>query len=126
MVYVSKEWVTGETITADGLNNMEEGIQEALEGGSGRFDINVTMEYQTDHYEVTDFDKTIEEINTAYDEGMVIVAHANAMGTQLMLYLLHIGSSYATFSACDVMGSQAHIYYLSIGSSNSFSWKIIS
>lgn len=31
MAYVSKEWVTGETITADGLNNIEEGIQEALE-----------------------------------------------------------------------------------------------
>lgn len=38
MAYTPKTWVCGETITADGLNNIEEGVQEALEccesGGS--------------------------------------------------------------------------------------------
>lgn len=38
MSYTPKQWVCGETITADGLNNIEEGIQDALEccesGGS--------------------------------------------------------------------------------------------
>ena len=33
MAYTPKQWVCGETITADGLNNMEEGIQEALQSG---------------------------------------------------------------------------------------------
>lgn len=31
MAYTPKTWVCGETITADGLNNIEEGIQDALE-----------------------------------------------------------------------------------------------
>ena len=31
MAYTPKTWVCGETITADGLNNIEEGVQEALE-----------------------------------------------------------------------------------------------
>lgn len=31
MAYTPKQWVCGETITADGLNNIEEGVQEALE-----------------------------------------------------------------------------------------------
>lgn len=31
MSYEKKTWVCGETITADGLNNIENGIQEALE-----------------------------------------------------------------------------------------------
>lgn len=31
MSYEPKEWVSGEVITADGLNNIEEGVQEALE-----------------------------------------------------------------------------------------------
>lgn len=31
MAYEPKTWVCGETITADGLNNIEDGIQEALE-----------------------------------------------------------------------------------------------
>lgn len=36
MAYTPKQWVCGETITADGLNNIEEGIQEALDCcGSG-------------------------------------------------------------------------------------------
>lgn len=36
MAYTPKTWVCGETITADGLNNIEDGIQEALECcGSG-------------------------------------------------------------------------------------------
>ena len=36
MAYTPKQWVCGETITADGLNNIEEGVQEALECcGSG-------------------------------------------------------------------------------------------
>ena len=36
MAYEPKTWVCGETITADGLNNIEEGVQEALECcGSG-------------------------------------------------------------------------------------------
>ena len=35
MAYEPKTWVCGETITADGLNNIEEGVQEALEGSGG-------------------------------------------------------------------------------------------
>ena len=36
MAYTPKQWVCGETITADGLNNIEEGVQEALDCcGSG-------------------------------------------------------------------------------------------
>lgn len=37
MSYEPKKWVSGETITANGLNNLEEGIQEALDccGGGG-------------------------------------------------------------------------------------------
>lgn len=33
MAYTPKTWVCGETITDEGLNNIEEGIQEALAGG---------------------------------------------------------------------------------------------
>lgn len=31
MAYIPKEWICGEVITADGLNNLEAGVQEALE-----------------------------------------------------------------------------------------------
>lgn len=46
MAYEPKEWVCGETITADGLNNLEEGIQEALEccGGGAGYECSTTSQ----------------------------------------------------------------------------------
>lgn len=38
MAYTPKTWACGETIKAEDLNNLEEGIQEALEG-SGQSEI---------------------------------------------------------------------------------------
>lgn len=122
MAYEPKTWECGETITADDLNHIENGIADA---GGGRFDVNVTMEYQTDHYEVTGFDKTIEEINTAYNEGKVVVAHANIFGMNQMLYLQSVYSDAANFTNCDVMGNQGNIFYLHIGNNSSFYWKAI-
>ena len=123
MAYMKQTWQNGDTITAEKLNHMEDGIAE----DGGRFDVNVTMEYQTDHYEVTDFDKTVEEINTAYNEGKNIIAHADIMGASKMLNLFQIGDYGAEFSSCDVMGNQAHIFYLTLGSNSSeFNMKVIS
>lgn len=45
MAYTPKTWQCGETITADGLNNIEDGIQEALECcGGGTIVFTVTRE----------------------------------------------------------------------------------
>lgn len=33
MSYTPKTWQCGETVTADALNNLEDGVQEALAGG---------------------------------------------------------------------------------------------
>lgn len=44
MAYTSKTWSCGEKITADGLNNLESGVQEALEccgGGTEPLVVNV-------------------------------------------------------------------------------------
>ena len=35
MSYETHTWESGETITAEKLNNLEDGVQEALDGGSG-------------------------------------------------------------------------------------------
>lgn len=43
MSYTPKVWTTGETITADKMNNIEQGIQEAMEsGGSGGGGANIS------------------------------------------------------------------------------------
>lgn len=60
MAYTPKQWVCGETITAEGLNNIEEGIQDALECCEDKgFECTIT--------EVTVLDDTVE--STIFDNG---------------------------------------------------------
>lgn len=43
MAYVEHEWVNGETITAEKMNNIEEGIVEASQSGGGGYDAEVSI-----------------------------------------------------------------------------------
>lgn len=56
MAYEKQTWVTGEVITKEKLNHMEDGIAN---GGSGVFIANLNTETQS-------LDKTWNEINTAF------------------------------------------------------------
>ena len=85
MSYTPKEWVCGETITADALNNLEGGVQQALTRG-GYFVITFTpVGDGTDPFGNTISwdngnvlcDKTIAEIREAYDNGYTLVAIVN-------------------------------------------------
>ena len=66
MSYTPTNWQTGDTITAAGLNNMESGIENA----NNPFIVTLTPTAQ-------DFsgtmDKTVAEINAAYEAGRKIV-----------------------------------------------------
>ena len=87
MSYTPKEWVCGETITADGLNNIEDGIQEALDccGGGGALAVNIVSCTSGSGAKVASpidpsttcfaLDKTWNEIKSAYDANMPIFAH---------------------------------------------------
>lgn len=97
MSYEPKEWVCGETITAEGLNNLEEGVQEALDccGGTTEnevFAVNVAIDTSITPSETpipTTADKTFAEIKEAYEAGKVIKIYgietkdSMAMGTEL-------------------------------------------
>ena len=105
------------------------GMLDSITGNEvARFDVNVTMDYQTDHYEVTGWDKTFEEIFEAYNSGKIIVAHTKAFGGSQMLNMYDISESSATFTSCDIIGKNAHILYLAISSSvdSAFYYKVIS
>lgn len=43
MSYEQHEWVNGETITAEKMNNIEEGIVEASQSGGGGYDAEVSI-----------------------------------------------------------------------------------
>lgn len=68
MAYNKTTWASGDTITAEKLNNIENGI-EASSGGSGS--LVVTFTYDNIAYSA---DKTFTEITTAINEGLTVKA----------------------------------------------------
>ena len=70
MSYTPKTWECGETITADALNHIEQGIADSGGGGAEPLIVNIV-----DHPEQTKmiFDKTWNEIKTAYANGQNVV-----------------------------------------------------
>ena len=66
MSYIPTTWATGDVITAEKLNNMESGIENA----NNPFVVTLTPTLQD--YAGT-MDKTVGEINVAYEAGQKIV-----------------------------------------------------
>ena len=72
MAYEKKTWETGEVITADGLNHIEDGVQEALaSGGSDVLVTHITTDI-TASTEQIDGDMTYTEIDEALLAGKVV------------------------------------------------------
>lgn len=70
MSYTPTNWVTGDVITAEKLNNIEQGIV----GAGDLFVINATnVATSTNPSTKPTLDKTYDEIKAAYDSGMIPV-----------------------------------------------------
>lgn len=69
MSYVKNTWTNGDTITAEKLNNMENGIASA--GGTLIVGVTFTVE---DELEAATMDKTWQEIHDALAAGFRVVA----------------------------------------------------
>ena len=67
MSYEKQTWSTGETITANKLNHMEDGIADGGSGG-GSLRINISMEVDGDTATYT-MDKTWQQIHDAFANG---------------------------------------------------------
>ena len=70
MAYEKHTWETGETITAEKLNNLEDGVASAGDGSgdSNEFIINVSRDSQ---YNLV-IDKTFDEVEAAYNNGKTL------------------------------------------------------
>ena len=69
MAYTPTEWKSGDVITAEKLNNIEEGISN-----SNIFIVNISAHGSGGSYTVTS-DKTYTEIRAAYDAGKIIIGN---------------------------------------------------
>ena len=96
MPYEPTNWQTGDTITAEKLNKLENGV--AGGGSSDAFEVKFTVEYdqQTSAYVATS-DKTYSEISAAYTANKKIYAWLSSANNPTLLttgYLLAVGSTF--------------------------------
>lgn len=78
MSYTPTNWATGDVITAEKLNNMENGIANAGSGTSAGnavvFEFTATYDLQSHSYSVAT-DVTFEEVKSAFLAGKLCIAH---------------------------------------------------
>jgi len=82
MAYTPKTWECGETITADALNHLEQGVASA--GGGAEplivsFDHTETIEGNTYDF----YDKTWQEITNALDSGRLVALKYHSLVTDV-------------------------------------------
>lgn len=73
MAYEKQTWSCGESITAEKLNHMEEGIESASQGGGGDNEAVYVQMRGTDSHTYTS-DHTVGEIQALMDEGKAVFA----------------------------------------------------
>lgn len=88
MAYTKQTWETGDTIIADKLNHMEDGIAEGGSGGE-TFVVNFTYDDQTNKYTA---DKTFQEIETAAIS-IPVIGHIEYPDTPGVTYILGMSGS---------------------------------
>lgn len=100
MAYSRKTWECGDVVTAEALNNIEDGIEEAMSGSGGKFVVTFTYSNNT-----WTSDKTIDEILGAISNGMDVIG-IYAYGNIEQIYQL---SSYDTVNR-NVVFSRCYAY----------------
>lgn len=80
MAYTKKTWECGETITADALNRMEDGIEEAIQSGGGTplilevvSEREATVEECDDGGTVYTYNHTWQEVYDAVMQGVPVI-----------------------------------------------------
>ena len=74
MAYTPKVWACGDTITANDLNHIEEGIAKSSGGGTSE-PLMVNYTHTEDHMRY--FDKTWQQVHDAYMNGQPVIFDAN-------------------------------------------------
>lgn len=69
MAYEKQNWVCGDTLTAEKLNHMEDGIEDASQSGGDKLIIRVSNVTTEGEDVKTTFDKTWQEVHDALANG---------------------------------------------------------
>lgn len=97
MSYTPKTWACGDSITADDLNHIEQGIAENSGGGSTLI-VNLV---ETDEHDCDIYDKTWQEVYDALNAGKICLfswelvdASSAATFQSLIVSAIHDGNGY--------------------------------
>ena len=92
MSYTKQTWTTGDTITAEKLNHMEDGISEGG-GSSGGENVVFVRATQNDSYTVWEFEKTLSEIMEMMQTGIVQVLEESNATTKTLIPGFVVGTT---------------------------------
>ena len=111
MSYTKTTWQNGDTITAEKLNHIENGIADAGSGGGEAIVINLTWDSDSEQY-IYEGDLTVGEIRNAYISGVPIIcvepqnsAHPEDPNNGT------IGALRDIDTAININGANAYIHY---------------
>lgn len=94
MAYEKQNWVCGDTLTAEKLNHMEQGIEDASQSSGGSEIVNMTMATDEDNCIVCTLDKTASELyDIAFTQGKDIKITGELNGSVGYLYPVSINNS---------------------------------
>ena len=84
MSYTKQTWANGDTITAEKLNHMEDGIAASGGGGGGGaaliVNASVSLDAETMSFVVDTIDKTYADVTNAYSSGGIVIANVTLLG----------------------------------------------
>lgn len=97
MTYVKTDWETGDIITAEKLNNMESGIENAGSGSTGTvMVVHSTSDESTGN---TTLDKTWAEIADAMQTGIVVHVYSWGEDGYMCAYLDYVENDSGLYHA---------------------------
>ena len=121
MSYTKQTWATGDTITAEKLNHMEDGIVQG--GGVTIVTISVNYDEQTEEETYT-ADKTYAELSAIIENGGYVVAYEAVDDYRSYYYMRSYSipsdgmEGFIVFATVDSTPSNISVGYLSIDSNN--------
>ena len=94
MAYEKQNWVCGDTLTAEKLNHMEQGIEDASQSGGGSEIVNMTTTIDENNCLVCTLDKTASELyDIVFTQGKDIKITGESNGSVGYLYPVSINNS---------------------------------
>lgn len=122
MSYEKHTWETGETITAEKLNNIEDGIASASGGDSRVFYVNIQGRPGS-----ATFDKTFDEMLEAYNNGKLVafvIQEAGYFGVAVPAMNEDIVTSFTAYQITYIDSIAIQIMGIKIDNSNNINFAL--